>query len=380
MKLLFVLPGLGTGGTLSSFVSLYSVLKNQGHNICIYALSHQGNPNQPFVDDLCQRDYFFSSYYEDYSEMNLGRRILSLPVKLLKALDHKFSFGFSERIMKRKAKRLDDIHFDCAIAFQEDLPTLFVSFFEMTRKVAWIHCNYKCRYNPEHSELSIYDRFDSVVNVSKYTMSQFIDIYPTLKDKCVTIYNLLNTNEIISKSTEYDVKEFDNNFFNIVSVGRISSVKRFSRIPEIVRGLDNNIRWYVVGPVSEQKEYESLVSNIKKYHLEDRVILTGGKSNPYPYIKQADLLVCVSESEACPMIFNEAKIFGTPILSTDFGSAYEFIEEGKSGWICSIEQIGEKVHNLRESGAINSFKALELGEFDNYNESIINKFNSLIKN
>ena len=43
------------------------------------------------------------------------------------------------------------------------------------------------------------------------------------------------------------------------------------------------------------------------------------------------MVVSTSVSEACPNVINEAKILHTPIVATNFGSVYEFIEDGVNG-------------------------------------------------
>ena len=54
---------------------------------------------------------------------------------------------------------------------------------------------------------------------------------------------------------------------------------------------------------------------ISDHSVENEVICLGNKTNPYPYFKVADLLVSTSSSEACPMIFNEAKILNLPVMA-----------------------------------------------------------------
>lgn len=53
---------------------------------------------------------------------------------------------------------------------------------------------------------------------------------------------------------------------------------------------------------------------------------------------EADLYVCLSESETCPMVFLEAQLFNLPIVNTYFPSANEFIDN-ESGKIFQIENI-----------------------------------------
>ena len=103
----------------------------------------------------------------------------------------------------------------------------------------------------------------------------------------------------------------------------------------------------------------------------------GAKTNPYPYFKAADLLVSTSESEACPMIFNEAKILGTPIVSANFGSSYEFIKQNIDGYVTPIEEMHIVIEKLiKDKGEYSKLSPSIDNEL--LEESIIAKVNNII--
>ena len=52
----------------------------------------------------------------------------------------------------------------------------------------------------------------------------------------------------------------------------------------------------------------------------------GTKTNPYPYLKQADLYVQTSIHEGFCITLGEAKVFGMPIISTEFAGAHEQLD------------------------------------------------------
>ena len=68
------------------------------------------------------------------------------------------------------------------------------------------------------------------------------------------------------------------------------------------------------------------------------VCFHGEKQNPYPYIKQADLMLLTSYHEAAPMVIEEARCLGVPILSTKTSSSQEMVIEAQAGWICDNDQ------------------------------------------
>jgi glycosyltransferase involved in cell wall biosynthesis len=60
------------------------------------------------------------------------------------------------------------------------------------------------------------------------------------------------------------------------------------------------------------------------------------KTNPYPYIKRADLYVQPSRFEGYPVAILEALVLGRLVVSTDNGGAGEMIFPGENGLLCSI--------------------------------------------
>lgn len=63
--------------------------------------------------------------------------------------------------------------------------------------------------------------------------------------------------------------------------------------------------------------YKELDILIDKYNLLNRVIYLGFKTNPYPYIKNAKLLVLSSRREGLPRAVVESLVLGVPVVSTN---------------------------------------------------------------
>lgn len=350
-KLLFILPDLKIGGTLSSFLNLYEELEKEGYDISIFTLSSTGRNDWPFMKHslpISRIVSYFNTLYTDQSGLD---KILAFPCKVALKLMNAAHINWRKYLYGPKVHQLDQGQYDTVIAFQEDEPTYFASYFHSVRKVAWIHCSYNYRQlDISRSELSYYKQFDTIVSVSRTTSDEFVAAYPCLKDKATYLYNLQNNRQIQNLAQELPCKEFVKGTYTLVSVGRLSAVKRFSHIPAIAksliqRGLD--FKWYIIGPISAfEKEEEMLIRRNITNDISNHVILLGSRPNPYPYIKNADLLVCLSESEACPMVFGEAKALCTPIVSTDFDSAHEFLGEDTFGVISTLDNMADTIFGL----------------------------------
>lgn len=345
-KILFVVPSLNVGGTVSALMSIIEYL-NSEYQIKVLALSHDGDASKLSGNTLLSKSTLLNAYYCKYKYARGFDKIIIAIVKVVKKLCRILKIDL-ERILSR-TKSSSFKHYDTIVAFQEGEATRFVSFIESSNKIAWVHCDYR-NYCSTPKERDIYEKFSTVVCVSKYTANSFSTIYPSLQNRVVSVNNLLNL-DLIIKSAELPVSDtlFNNDSFTIISVGRLDPVKRFEYIPRIAAELKSKgckFRWYIIGPEVDNQCFSQLCAEIKSYSLERDVVYLGSKANPYPYFKKADLLVSLSYTEACPMIFNEAKVLKLPIVTTDFGSSYEFINNGESGVIVGLKDIADTLCSI----------------------------------
>lgn len=93
--------------------------------------------------------------------------------------------------------------------------------------------------------------------------------------KCTVYYNPLDKVEI-QKLADLPMEiNFDKEWINILTVGRISSEKGQDMIPEITRkilDMGYKIRWYIIGDGNMRSKLEAL---IQKNHVENYVTLLG---------------------------------------------------------------------------------------------------------
>lgn len=379
-RLLFVVPYLSTGGTNRSLQCLLSFMDTDRYDIDVFALAGDGVykdhftnctllPASPLIDSIIGR-------FEN--KRGFGRVLGLISKTLCKLTNYKFQHVAFSLVANQLCKK----GYDAVIAYSEGVATEFVGTVKHRNKIAWIHCDYASYYgqNGCKNENSLYESFKSIVCVSQFTRKSFLSFYPNLNDKTTSINNLLDVDMMKRLSKEETDMELDSSKFNIVSVGRIDPVKQMSAIPAIaarLRARSLNIRWYIIGPKGTDKEYNLLKDNIKEYDCQDYVLLLGEKSNPYPYIRKANLLVVPSKSEACPYVVNEAKVLGTPVVVSDFGSAPEFVTNGDCGFVVPLDKMADIMAEL----VIDNKKYQEICEnllaFDYDNAGLLNQVNSL---
>ena len=381
-KILFVIPTIWAGGTNSALGGLYNNIDKSQYDVTVWARDYFGGRKVDYDESLIRKQPLLSAYYSTSHYSNLQEKLFCLFVKTLKRIIKVFDANFDEKFDKNIIGRFEKSkHFDTVIAYNEGVVP-FVSHFKCENKIAWVHCDYDKHLPVGRSEEKYYNKYKKIVTVSEYTTGVVEKRYPKLKDRCMTIYNLLDLKSISAKSSEIiDDSRFCTDKFTIVSVGRIVPVKNFSRIPQIARemiDLGCNFRWYIIGPGMDSTEVDSIKDNILKFGVNDYVVWLGGKSNPYPYFKAADLYVCTSKSEACPMVFNEAKINGTPIITSDFPAAKEFIHQGQDGYVVSIDCLAKQIAHVINNPDLHSYLENNVSKYIIDNNDTMSRIYSIL--
>lgn len=350
-RLLFVTSNSGCGGINRALLNLVELLDHDKYDVSIMSMSRFGQYKDGFPNaQNIKADKWYNAFNKPLKKQRDFISVIGICRIINKFLKDKIRLSLEQRVISF----IESEDFDVVIAFGEGAATNFVGKIKSQKKVAWLHCDYASylKIIPSkmvEADMHNYTRFNKIVCVSKYTADVFESLVPNVSEKLMSVHNLMNSAEMKRLSNEFVPHMYDHDGFNIVTVGRIDTVKNQSIIPEAASLLKQNsirFKWYVVGPIGTISEYDKLISLIRKYDVQDCVILLGEQTNPYPFIKNANLLVNTSISEACPYVINEAKILGTPIVCTNFGSAKEFIEPNVSGIITTHRKIGESILNL----------------------------------
>ncbi len=248
-----------------------------------------------------------------------------------------------------------DRDYDVAIAYQQGLPTYYIAErVKADKKIAWInidleHAGYRKAYVNR-----FYNLYDNLVAVS----SQLHDTLQTTKfvdsSKLVTIYDIVNEN-LIREMALAPIPTFSGNAkLRIVTVGRLAQQKNYPLAVQTAKILSDkgvDFEWIFVGDGPQRSEVESMIRN---YRLTDRVILAGEQSNPYPFMKAADIYVHTASFEGFGLTIAEAKIIGTPVISTDFRIVYDQIINGENGLICKMtpESVSDNILRLVSDSAL----------------------------
>lgn len=374
-RILFVIPEYSHGGVPKSLENLLAFLNKDKYDISVYCLYEDGGQyyKEVFKPYILKKSCLYYLVHDNW----FTRKFYGIWRRINKKANFEWLYRRETKWLQKKYR------FDVVIAYQEGTSTEFVSFFSDVKRIAWIHCDYTLSIGPKRFEkdLIIFKYIDKIVTVSETMEKKMKCFHPIFSDKICYVYNTLDIQNIQCKS-QNEISSYKDDAFIIISIGRFVKDKQFEKIPELAHIIQQHtntpFRWYIIASGEVCKE--ETISEIKKYGVEDVVILLGQKDNPYPYIKQADLYVCTSSSESFSYTIFESKILHTPVLSNNFPVAYEVIED-ECGWICNIKNMPSLlVEIIDDKNRIYSNVKKSIDKYKYDNSSIIEKVEYIIDN
>jgi len=209
-------------------------------------------------------------------------------------------------------------HFDCAISFTSDYSDLsIVLSVDADKRISFVHGDATQGIRAAKLNDKLERKIDKIYCVSEKAKDLFLKVHPSCIDSVDVMHNVIIAEDICKKANDPADGMILDGTMTLCTVGRLSPEKGQQMIPEIAEMLKQNgfqFRWYLVGDGSLR---ESLHHEISKRGLEGQVILLGGKQNPYPYMKNCDIYVQPSLSEAYCTTTAEAKVLYKPIITTD---------------------------------------------------------------
>lgn len=361
MKFLFLVNDLNIGGGIASaLLNLSNTLIKEWHNVDFLNFTNiktlpKNYDNKIKLLEIDDRLNLYNLKISDIKKAKGLKKIKLFFLAILKKLTHKTSIW--QKICFRKSFYSG---YDVAVAFrQAPLNYWFIgNRTDAKVKIGFWHGDPDFMVGIDNWAYTI-KYLDYVACVSNAVRDKMIIRYKQFSDKMQTVYNIFDSHDIIEKANEFSAN-YSKNIFNIVTVARISFWdKQVDIIPSICKKLKESrveFRWTIVGGGDD---YNRLVSLIKENNVNDCIELVGNKENPYPYIKQADLLVLTSKTESYGIVLTEALVLDTPCVAGYYSALSEIIEDGVNGVIAenSIDGIYEKIEQvMKNKGLYNKIK------------------------
>lgn len=192
-----------------------------------------------------------------------------------------------------------------------------------------------------------------------YQDKNVIAISSAIKKKLLSLYANTHTHprridvianplkiDFVRQTAEAYLPEMDDPY--ILSVSRITPNKNISLLIEaynLLRSRDAITQKLVI--IGTGHDMENVRSKADQSPYKDSILFIGQVSNPYPWMKRADLFVLSSKLEGLGMVLLEALACGTKVVSTRSESGVMDIMKGElSRYLC--EQNPESMANVIE--------------------------------
>lgn len=363
-KILFAVKNMNVGGVEKSLLSLLNTLDRTKYEVDLLLLEEYGG----FMDAI--PDWVNVIVCDDYAaikdEVNLP------PVQVIKKHLQNGRFGRAAKLMTAYARtkvskdysyyykavfsKVGKLpkHYDVAIAYTSIINylTWFVDFHvDADEYIGWIHFEINKMGFDRRFLLQLHQKMKKIFVVSPSSLEIFVNLFPELKDKCEVRYNIVDKNDIMRLSEEKVECIRHQGYYTIVTTGRLTVQKNQIIIPEIVSILAKSgykVHWYLIGDGGERTLIEE---NCRKYSVTEYIHFLGRITNPYPYLKQADMYVQPSIYEGYCIALAEARVFGLPCVATDFSGSHEQLDGKENCFVvtASIDEITNAITKVLDS-------------------------------
>lgn len=159
-----------------------------------------------------------------------------------------------------------------------------------------------------------YKKYDKVIAICEEMRDEFVNELGIEANKVEMIYNAIDIEKIKKKSEEKndELEKYLKEDY-ILQVSRMVPQKQPEELIEVYRELKKRgikEKLYYVG---NGKSYSEVQEKIKKYNLENDIILLGQQLNPYPFFKNAKLFLHTAKHEGIPTVLIESMALDTVV-------------------------------------------------------------------
>lgn len=341
-RLLFIITQFYKGGAETALLNLFHVLE----------------PKQYEIDFLIFDQMILSNATSLIPQIPDWINVCNAAEKEGKgAVCLKVLFKIWQRLTGRQLYRpsayrfVKDKAYDIVFSYGEWLsPEFAAKKVNAVRRYIWIHTDIdKAGYVDERILFRYDSKYTGYLFVSEHSKKSAEERFPIVKGKSFVVHNLCDESAI-RKLSEQVVEQYrrSKEEFLLVTVGNLRDEKNYPRHIEVMRELKKRrlpCRWICIGSTANMFLYQRLKALCNEYELDNDFCFIGVKENPYPYIKQADLIAVLSDFESWSLVITEAKILGVPIIATRTSGALEQITNGVNGILTGFEvkEIADKM-------------------------------------
>lgn len=314
MRILFVIPTLGTGGAerVATILANHFSIK---HTVEFFVLEKSTVERYPISENVIIKELGV--------EVKRGNKI--------RAISNYIVYFLKQR--RELCHEIKEYGPDVVISFLPKADFLVSS--TLSGKFRWIPSERNDPMRRSFIERSILNFIYKKGNPLVCQTQKVADFYKSKKvSKTVVIRNPLILKE---HNTSEEIVDED----YIIAVGRLDSQKNYEMLIKafsiVKRKKQFKEKLYILGNGPDEKLLQNQINELK---MSDEIFLLGRKNDVFSYLKRASAFVMSSDYEGLPNALLEAMAAGLPVICTDFfsGAARDFIDDS-NGFIVPVGNI-----------------------------------------
>lgn len=378
-KLFFLLNSMNVGGVEKSFLSLLTLLDPQFYEVHLGLLQVKGGfekyiPSWVHIHHINCYDKYHSIVHDPpltyIKEMTYSKCLGRAIVHILLYMHYKLTGTryLLYRYFMRDEPVMTEV-FDLAISYAG--PSQHIDYYICEKvkarvKCGWIHFDIS-KFGIDYGMTKrLYKKYTRIFCVSQTAKAIFDKTFPMFKERTEVFYNVISPTFIKQQA---DIGDTFSDCFKgkrILTVGRISNEKgQLEAIDALAILLKQNInvKWYFIG---DGKSRVICEKRAKELGISEYVEFLGTRVNPYPFMKDCDIYVQPSRHEGFCITLAEARIFGMPIVATDFVGAREQLASRSNAFVTgmSSDEIAEGIIMACEAHKIEDIVISDIPQTD----------------
>lgn len=292
IKVLFIIPSLGSGGAERVFINLTNSLNKDKFDISLAIINSSNN-----VYEVPEGINYYSlnSNRVRYAAITLIKLIRKIkPDLVISTLSHlniylillKPFFPNETKIIVRETGIISEKIKESGSIYKSTLQK-------------FLYRQYK--------------NADLIICQSNYMVNDMVETLNIPSYKITQIYNPIDINMVLQNAKE-NVRFKNENGLKLVFAGRLDKVKNVDQIINYFKVFNDKFpesSLYILGEGPLKKDLSTLCNRLG---IQNKVFFEGFQKNPHKWIKNANLFIMASKHEGLPNILLEAIALNVPIL------------------------------------------------------------------
>ncbi|WP_336508033.1 glycosyltransferase [Glaesserella parasuis] len=314
------------GGIERILINYLSIL-SQEENLKIDVLIDYNTKDNVFGKEIPKEiniTYLFDVDYFEYKTTLYRERNNSL----IKKINYKY-LNIKEKIFKRKklTNIIKNNNYDIIINFSDHFDP-YIEFSKINKPI--IRWQHSAIHHIDKKQLKILNQYQKIISICDDMKKAIVKDTNLPEHKIFTIYNPINIEKIRELSNTHNNEIQEKEY--LIQVARLDKIKRHQDLIYIYSELVRKGIYHKLLIIGDGPERENLEQLIIKLNLQYKCLLLGELSNPYPYMRNADLFLHTSEREGLPTVLLESLVLGVPVISMDCPTGpREILDNGKCG-------------------------------------------------